>query len=140
MAAVAWSFYKHLHIISFLLYLQSILLALSNYNNYDAETNPNFEGLNMVSTVFSVIYCILNCYLASLVVVDFRVKGVATMFIFAFLEYIIIDTNFNWDDTTTHSMTSIIIACVYTVILVPLFGYITNSIINETLEEARLSY
>lgn len=95
-----WSFYRHLSIITVLLYMQSLLLALSNYNNYDAETNANYEGLNMLSTVFSVMFSILNCYLASLVITDFRVKGASTFFIFGVLGFIMVDTNFNWDDTT----------------------------------------
>jgi hypothetical protein len=91
----------------------------------------------MLSTVFSVMFAILNCYLASLVIDDARVKAACTLVIFGLLEFIIIDTSFNWDDLTSHSNTAIAIAVVYTLILVPMFGYITNNILNETLEEAK---
>ena len=62
------SFFRQITIIKYLLYLQACQMCLSNYNLYQAENNANFEGLNMLSTVFSVIFCILNCYLASLVI------------------------------------------------------------------------
>jgi len=94
----------------------------------------------MLSTVFSVMFCILNCYLASLVIDDMRVKAVCTVFIFGLLEYIIIDTTFVWDDMSSHTRTAIAIAIIYTLILIPIFGKITNNIINETLAEAKISF
>ena len=94
----------------------------------------------MLSTVFSVMFCILNCYLASLVIDDMRVKAVCTGFIFGLLEYIIIDTTFVWDDMSSHTQTAIAIAIIYTLILIPIFGKITNNIINETLAEAKISF
>ena len=115
-------------------------MCLSNYNVYDKDANPNFEGLNMLSTVFSVIFCILNCYLASLVIDEMRIKVVCTFFIFGLLEYIIIDSTFIWDDISLHTQTAIAIAIIYTLILIPIFGKITNNIISETLAEAKVSF
>ena len=135
-----WSFFRDMVIIKYLLYIQASQMCLSNYYVYDKDTNPNFEGLNMLSTVFSVIFCILNCYLASLVIDDMRVKAVCTVFIFGLLEYIIIDTTFVWDDMSSHTRTAIAIAIIYTLILIPIFGKITNNIINETLAEAKISF
>ena len=103
-------------------------MCLSNYNLYSREINPNYIGLNMLSTVYSVTFCILNCYLGGLVIEDIRIKGVLTILIFGLLEYIIIDVSFNSEDLTSHSYMAIAIAIIYTLILVPLFGRITNSI------------
>ena len=115
-------------------------MCLSNYNLYSKEINPNYVGLNMLSTVYSVTFCILNCYLAGLVIDDTRIKGVCTLIIFGLLEYVIIDVSFNWEDFTSHTYMAITIAIIYTMILIPLFGKITNQIMNETLLEAKLSF
>ena len=57
----------------------------------------------MLSTVFSVLFAIFNCYLASMVIYDFAVKAVCTMLVFALVEYTIIETNFIFGDVTIHT-------------------------------------
>ena len=73
-----------------LLYIQAAQMTLSNFNGYSEENTINFEGLNMLSTVFSVLFAVFNCYLASMVIEDFRIKAVCTMFIFGLVQYTII--------------------------------------------------
>lgn len=97
------SFFRDLSVIKFLLYIQAGQMAISNYNVYTIENNLNFQGLNMLSTVFSVLFAILNTYLASLVIEDYKIKAVATLVIFALLEYIIIDTNFLIGEMNSHT-------------------------------------
>jgi hypothetical protein len=36
-AGTAWSFYKHLGIVKYLLYIQASQMVISNYNMYDIE-------------------------------------------------------------------------------------------------------
>jgi hypothetical protein len=94
----------------------------------------------MLSTVFSVLFAVLNTYLASLVIVDYRVKAVCTFVIFALLEYIIIITTFIFGNMVSHTIISIWITIIYSIIMIPTFGHISNSILMETLSEAKLSF
>jgi hypothetical protein len=94
----------------------------------------------MLSTVFSVLFAVLNTYLASLVIADYRVKAVCTFIIFAFVEYIVIYTNFIFAEITSHTIISISVTIIYSKIIIPAFGYISNSILKETLSEAKLSF
>ena len=120
----AWSFYRNLSVIKFLLYIQAGVMVISNYNVYKEEENINFQGLNMLSTVFSVLFSVLNCFLASLVIEDIRIKAFCTFLVFVLLEYIIIDTSFTYGDHTSHSSLAISLTFIYTLILIPAFGYI----------------
>jgi hypothetical protein len=118
------SFY-HISIIKPLLYIQAVQMALSNFNGYVEENTLNFEGLNMLSTVFSVLFAVFNCYIASMVIYDYRVKAICTMGIFGLVQYIIIQTNFIFGDITYHTTVSLIISIAYTCIMIPAFGWIS---------------
>jgi intracellular septation protein A len=65
-------------------------MALSNFNGYSQEQTINFEGLNMLSTVFSVIIAIFNCYLASMVIDNYWLKAFLTFGVFGLVQYTII--------------------------------------------------
>ena len=136
----SWSYYRHLSIIKYLLYIQAGVMVISNYNSYKPDENVNSQGLNMLSTVFSVLFCILNCFLAGLLIDDSRVKGVSTFFVFVLLEFVIIDTSFVFGDLTSHTSIAISLTIIYTIIFIPVFGYIQNSIVNEQVQEAKNSY
>jgi hypothetical protein len=41
---------------------------------------------------------------------------------------------------TSHTIISIWITLIYSIIMIPTFGHISNSILNETLSEAKLSF
>lgn len=60
-------------------------MALSNFNGYVAENTINFEGLNMLSTVFSVLIAVFNCFVASLVIESYYIKVLCTFFVFILL-------------------------------------------------------
>ena len=100
-------------------------MALSNFNGYKKENTINFQGLNMLSTVFTVLFAVFNTYLASMVVNDYRVKVVCTALVFILVEFTIIQTNFILGDITMHTTTSLIIAIGYTCLMIPAFGYIS---------------
>ena len=117
--------YHHISVIKPLLYIQAGQMALSNFNGYVEENTINFEGLNMLSTVFSVLFAVFNCYLASMVIYDYRVKAFCTMGIFSLVQYTIIQTNFIFGDITYHTTVSLIISIAYTCIMIPAFGWIS---------------
>ena len=55
-----YSFTHDLGIIKGLLYLEALIMATANLNEYNRDDINNFEGLNMLSTLFSVIFAIFN--------------------------------------------------------------------------------
>jgi hypothetical protein len=115
-------------------------MTLSNFNGYVEENTINFEGLNMLSTVFSVLVSVFNCYLASMVIENYYIKAFMTFLCFGLSEYTIIYTNFIFGDLTYHTTVSLWISIFFTIVFIPAFGYISSSIQNETLQEAKLSY
>jgi hypothetical protein len=134
------SYFYDIGIIKFLLYIQASLMALSNFNGYTVENTINFEGLNMLSTVFSVLIAVFNCYLASLVIESKIINSVSTLIVFGILEFVIVWTNFIFGDDTNHTLLSLVLSIVFTCIMIPSFGYISSAIQNETIKEAKNSY
>ena len=95
---MVYSYFFDISIIKWLLYIQALQMTLSNFNGYVEENTINFEGLNMLSTVFSVLISVFNCYLASMVIESYVVKAVMTFCCFTLVEYTIIYTNFVFGD------------------------------------------
>ena len=87
---VGWSFKfdSGIHHIKYLLFLQCIQMDLSNFNIYKNQTDENidgyvnFEGLNMLSSVFSVMFNIFNSLLLVLVFPDMKVKNILICIVF----------------------------------------------------------
>ena len=59
-AGLVYSYTVDLNIIRVLLYLEAIIMASANFNEYNRDDLNNFEGLNTLSTVFSLIFAIFN--------------------------------------------------------------------------------
>ena len=95
---MVYSYFVNISIIKWLLYIQALQMTLSNFNGYVEENTINFEGLNMLSTVFSVLISVFNCYLASMVIESYIVKAFMTFLCFGLVEYTIIYTNFIFGD------------------------------------------
>tara|TARA_B110000285_G_C15081048_1_gene593523 strand:+ start:509 stop:904 length:396 start_codon:yes stop_codon:yes gene_type:complete len=55
-----YSYTTDLNIIKVLLYLEAVIMASANFNEYNRDDLFNYEGLNMLSTLFSVIFAIFN--------------------------------------------------------------------------------
>lgn len=55
-----YSYIIDINIIKGLLYLEAIIMASANFNEYNRGDLNNFEGLNMLSTLFSIIFAIFN--------------------------------------------------------------------------------
>lgn len=125
---MVYSYFVNISIIKWLLYIQVMQMVLSNFNGYSEENTINFEGLNMLSTVFSVLICVFNCYLASMVIENYVVKASMTFFCFGFAEFTIIQTNFIFGDITYHTTVSLLISIIFTAIMIPAFGYISSTI------------
>ena len=127
-------------IIKYILYLEAIIMASSNFNEYNKDDFDNFEGLNMISTVFSVIFAIFNTYLASTVIYNMWVKSIMTAVVLLIELFSIIFTNFKFETMQTFTIKQIVIALVFAIIMVPKFNQINTAIVNESITEAKLSY
>lgn len=127
-------------VIKYILYLEPIIMASSNFNHYNRDDFNNFDGLNMITTVFSVIFAIFNTYLANCVIYNIYVKTIMTSVVLFIELFSIIFTNFKFETMDTFTMKQLIIALVFAIIMVPKFNQINNAIVNESITEAKLSY
>ena len=82
----------------------------------------------MLSTVFAVMICCVNCFLANMVIYSVIWRYIMNLAVFGFLEFAIIKTTFKLDEMETYTLVTIMIAVFYTMIMVPIFGYISGQI------------
>lgn len=100
----------------------------------------NFEGLNMLSSSFSVMITIFNVFLANMVVYNQKIRFVMTILMFLVLQLTLLATNFTFDGMNLKTTVTIVIALTYICILVPTFDYVSTAIQIESQNEAKLSY
>lgn len=96
-------------------------MATANLNEYNRDDINNFEGLNMLSTLFSVIFSIFNTQLASQVVANVYLKSSLTIIVFVCELGVILFTNFKTENMTKHTIKAISIAVVFLIIMIPKF-------------------
>ena len=69
---VSWLYKEHIGLIKYVLFLQIVQMQISNFkvykSNCEAGLYDNYEGLNMLSAVFSVIFTIFNSLLLSFMI------------------------------------------------------------------------
>ena len=121
-AGLIYSYTSDINIIKVLLYLEAIIMATSNFNEYNRDDLKNFEGLNMLSTLFSVIFAIFNVQLANLVVENVYIKMSLMVLVYTLELGVIIFTNFKLEHMTTHTAKAISIAVVFLIIMIPKFS------------------
>lgn len=81
---------------------------------------------------------IFNSVLITFVFDDKKQRYALVGSIFILQIFILILSQFIFDENTKwHSLIAILIAVLYTFILVPVFLYLTNAIMEETLQEAK---
>ena len=100
-------------------------MILSNYNVYTEEDSKNYDGLNMLSTMFSVIFCFCNCFLGNLFIKDGRVRAALSIFVFMFLTFTLMFTNFVFEGMNIKTVVVILIAIIYLMILIPAFDLVS---------------
>jgi len=120
-------------------------MQISNFNVYkvgknanDANGFTNYQGLNMLSTVFSVMFTIFNSILMSFIFERAYVKSLVVGILYSLQIFVLMWTNFKFNDMTFHSWVAVIIAAIYTMILIPAFGTLSDSILQETIDEQKL--
>ena len=147
-AGLVLSYRGYLELVKPLLFAQAIAMQLSNFNVYrksadvadGRETYTNYEGLNMLTTLFSVVFTIYNSIMMGFCYRNSTIKNVLVGILYSLQTIILMATNFDFSDISVHSSISILIAVVYTLILVPTFSVLIKSILNETINEQKLAF
>lgn len=81
----------------------------------------------MLSTVFSVIFSMSNSMLMGFVYSDqVMLKNILVSTIFISQIFTLCWTNFIFTDMSYHSWVALLIAIIFTMILIPSFGYMTD--------------
>jgi len=122
------------------LYLQVLQMMLSIFNGYTNVQNHNFQILNQLQSIFSVLFCVTNTFMASLVVENRIMHYILTFLSYFGLFVIIIIQNFQFVDMDYDSICSLVLSLIYLLLFVPTFNYITITIIDEQYTEAKLSF
>ena len=107
------------------------MLALSNFNNYSRTQIDNYEGLNTLSTMFSLIFCVFNTLLGNLILIDFTKKAIATIIVYLLVFLSIFMTSFTFDNMQQETMIALGIAITFFIILIPAFLWLTQTIQDE---------
>jgi len=94
----------------------------------------------MLSTLFSVVFTIFASILMTFTFENGLSLKVASGSLYVAQTVILLVTNFDATDLSYHTLISVFIAVVYTIVLVPVFFFLTDAILKETLDEQKLSY
>ena len=95
----------------------------------------NYEGLNMLSTVFSVMFTILNSILLSYLMKTVRDKLIMLFSVYILQFAILIGTTFDFAQTSYLTIAALAISTTFVLIFVPSFHFVSNSIIDELQQE-----
>lgn len=138
---VAQSYKYHLGAIKYGLYLQSLIFILSNFNMYKSDVLNNYQGLNILSAVFSMIFTVMNVVLATMVNVNqFENQCFSiTVFMSEIASIVLYEFQFG-DDMSYHTIQSLILSMVFACLIAPAIGYFSKALIEEMLTQARLNY
>lgn len=64
------SYKYNIYAIKYALYLQSAVFILSNFNLYKKDKTLNYQGLNILNAVFSMIFTVMNVVYATMINVN----------------------------------------------------------------------
>lgn len=115
-------------------------MGFSNFNRTLVDHDYNFEGINVIQTVFTVMIVIYNTFLAGLINDNKALNFVLTITTWAIVMASIVSTSFHFDEISLQAGTVITISIVFVCVMVPAFVFITNTINEEILGEAKASY
>lgn len=90
--------------------------------------------MNIVVSVLAMMIAIFNSILILFVFEDKFKKILMVTVLYVFQTSSLILTNYDLSDLSSHSIISIVIAILFTAILVPAFIMIISTILNESLE------
>jgi len=96
MAGLAISYkYEKLDIIRSLLFIHSIMMIMSNFNVYkDTNMDKNYEALNMLSSVFSIIFTQMDTLVLHFLWETKLQRTLTIVVLYTFQLIVLIQTNF----------------------------------------------
>ena len=80
-----------------IIFLQAFEMVLSNFNRLEAGEHDNAEGLNMLHTVFSIIFLIYNTFIGNLIIENKKVSYTMSGFLWLSNIMIVLFTTFSFD-------------------------------------------
>ena len=89
---------KYVDLIKWVVYLQAFEMVLSNFNHYEEYDHHNFQGLNLLHTVFDVMFSTYNTFLGNLLLDNKFIMYALTAAVHTLNWSIIIYTSFLFDD------------------------------------------
>ena len=93
-----------------------------------------------MATIFSVVFTTTNILLASMVCRNDKQNYFCTVVIFISTITTLIVQDFDFKDVTQHTVQALVLSCTFACLLSPAMVYFSQSIVRETMKEARLSY
>jgi hypothetical protein len=130
---------EKLEIIRSLLFIHSIMMVMSNFNVYkDTKEDNNYEALNMLSSVFSIIFTTMDSLVLHFLWETKLQRYLTIVILYTFQLLVLIQTNFIFEEMSYHSYASLTIAIVYLMILIPFFFKTFTDIAEEQEKEVKL--
>lgn len=94
----------------------------------------------MLRSLFATMFVIYNTFIGNMLMDKRAHMYYLTGSIWFFNISIILYTHYDFTDFTYESIVQVVIAVVYTLVLIPAFLYVVNCINSEYLEEANLAF
>ena len=137
---ILYSYKYRIEPILYTLYIQTALFLVSNFNIYRKENFPNSQGLNNLATIFSVIFSVINTLIASMVNDNEKQNYISTTIVFMGTVITLIIHDFDFENLTYHTIQALVISFICACVLAPAMVYFSKAIIQEQMNEAKLSY
>lgn len=107
-------------------------MILTNFHRYESLVKAdddelgfkNYQALNMLSAIFSMMLSLINCLLITLTVQSKLIKYTICGILLSFQIGSLVYTNFIFSKMSSHAWTALIIAIVYFTFLLPFYAYV----------------
>ena len=117
---VVYSYTYNLRPVKWALYSQAVLFLLSNLNMYQKDETPNYQGLNMLSSVFSMIFTTMNVVYATMVNLNTFQNYCFSISVFMGTIVSLVISDFNLtEEMNYHTIQSLVLSCVFACFVAP---------------------
>ena len=86
------------------------------------------------------MFVVYNTFLGSLIIDNKLLNFSLTALTWIIVLIAIVQTSFVFEEMSYHAVMILVITFIYTLILIPSFVWVTNTIYTETMNEAKASY
>jgi hypothetical protein len=117
-------------------------MCISNFSSYKSGTDRqnkleenefynNAESLNILVSVFVVMFIVFNSMIMQFVYTEVRTRAICISFLFLFQTISVIVSNFDFSYMSYQAWVSIVVAIFFTMILIPAYLKIVEQIQEE---------